>query len=110
MCLPIKYTFSPAGRFLWQRSLLLPPNSLALSSSAFQNPQHHQNIANPCALILGAVMMLNHLKEHKAADRIEKAVSQVIEDGNFVTKDINPTNFVGTKEMGEAIVKELDRQ
>jgi len=27
-----------------------------------------------------------------------------------VTKDINPTNFVGTKEMGEAIVKELDRQ
>jgi len=69
-----------------------------------------QNIANPCALILGGVMMLNHLKEHKAADRIEKAVSQVIEDGNFVTKDINPTNFVGTKEMGDAIVKELDRQ
>jgi len=69
-----------------------------------------QNIANPCALILGGVMMLNYLKEFKAASRIEKAVAKVIEDGTSVTKDINRINFVGTKEMGEAIVKELDNQ
>ncbi|NCQ18454.1 MAG: isocitrate dehydrogenase [Ignavibacteria bacterium CG22_combo_CG10-13_8_21_14_all_37_15] len=69
-----------------------------------------QNIANPCALILGGVMLLNYIGEHHAADRIEKAVSKVIEDGLFVTRDINPTNYVGTKEMGEAILEKLDRQ
>lgn len=69
-----------------------------------------QNIANPTALILGAVMMLRYIKEFNAAERIEKAVSKVIEEGKFVTKDINPANFVGTKEMGDAVVRELDLQ
>src|SRR5690606_18759501 len=37
-----------------------------------------QNIANPSALILAAVMMLDHIGEHDAAKRLEKAVANVI--------------------------------
>lgn len=66
-----------------------------------------KNLANPCALILGAVMMLRHLNEDGAANRIEKAVSDVLQEGKFVTKDINPASQCGTVEMTDAIIKKL---
>jgi isocitrate dehydrogenase (NAD+) len=66
-----------------------------------------QNIANPSALILAAVMMLEYLKEREAAKKIEGALARVIERGEKVTKDINPHNFVGTKEFADAVIKEL---
>ncbi len=66
-----------------------------------------KNIANPAAIILAGVMMLRHLGEEGAADRIETAVQEVIKEGKSVTKDLNPTAPVGTKEMGEAIVARL---
>jgi len=66
-----------------------------------------KNIANPCAIILAGVMMLRHLGEQDAAHRIERAVAEVIREGKFVTRDLNPTNPVGTKEMGEAIVAKM---
>jgi isocitrate dehydrogenase (NAD+) len=66
-----------------------------------------KNIANPSALLLAGVMMLRHLGEDEAANRIEKAVEEVIREGKFVTKDLNPTAPVGTTEMGEAIVRKL---
>lgn len=67
------------------------------------------NKVNPTAMILSGVMMLRYLKEFEAADKIEKAVAQVIRDGKFVTFDIsqNPVKAVGTKEMSEAIVEEI---
>lgn len=67
-----------------------------------------QNAANPCAVILAAVMMLNYIGELDAARRIEKAVANVIEKGTDVTRDINKVNYVGTKEMGAALIRELD--
>ncbi|MGD0338901.1 MAG: isocitrate/isopropylmalate family dehydrogenase [Bacteroidota bacterium] len=65
------------------------------------------NIANPCAVILAAAMMLRHLEEEKAAKSIELAVATVLKEGKAVTRDINPQSFVGTHEMTEAIISKL---
>lgn len=66
-----------------------------------------KNLANPAALLLAGVMMLRHLNENESADRIERAVGDVLREGKFVTRDINPASQVGTVEMGEAIIKKL---
>lgn len=66
-----------------------------------------KNIANPCAIILASVMMLDYIGENEHAKRIENGVAKVIEKGKYVTKDINPVHFVSTKEMTEAIINEL---
>ncbi len=66
-----------------------------------------QNIANPSALILAAVMMLEYIDEREAAKRIEQALARVIEKGEKVTKDINPNKFLGTAEFADAVIEEL---
>ena len=63
-----------------------------------------KNLANPIAVIMAGVMMLHHLGEHEAAERIKTAVDKVVDEGKFVTKDINPESTCGTVEMGDAIV------
>jgi len=63
-----------------------------------------QNIANPSAVIMAGVMMLNHIGEHEAANRIQTAVEKVINEGIHVTPDLNPNTKAGTIEMGNAIV------
>ena len=65
-----------------------------------------QNIANPAAVILSGVMMLHHLGETAAAQRIQTAVETVIEEGKTVTRDLNPQG-VSTTEMGDAIIAAL---
>lgn len=47
-----------------------------------------RNVANPTALILSAVMMLRHLGEVEAADRIEHALLVTLEDGKNLTMDV----------------------
>ena len=66
-----------------------------------------KNIANPTAVIMAGVMMLNHLGELDAASRIKTAVEQVVEKGEFVTPDLNPGSSIGTTEMGDAIIAAL---
>jgi isocitrate dehydrogenase (NAD+) len=68
-----------------------------------------KNIANPTALILGGVMMLRHLGEDAAAGRIEKAVQAVIRSGKGVTRDLNPASPAGTREMGEEIIRTMEK-
>lgn len=65
------------------------------------------NIVNPTAMILSGVLMLRHLKEEKAADKLENAVREVIKEGKFVTYDLKADTSVGTKEMAEAICRKL---
>jgi len=70
-----------------------------------------KNKVNPVATILSGVLMLRHLKEAKAADRLEAAVKAVIKEGKHVTYDLkenrdDPT-AVGTQEMAEAICRRL---
>lgn len=62
------------------------------------------NIANPCAVILAAVMMLDYLGEAEAASRIELAVAHVIKERTHVTRDLNATNYVSTDKMADRII------
>jgi isocitrate dehydrogenase (NAD+) len=66
-----------------------------------------KNLANPIAVIMAGVMMLNHLGEIEAAERIKTAVEKVVNEGKFVTQDLNPQSTCGTVEMGNAIVSAL---
>jgi len=68
-----------------------------------------QNIANPLATILSAAMMLRYsLDKGDAADRIEKAVSDVLDQG-LRTADIFSEGMqqVSTTEMGDAVIAAL---
>jgi len=71
-----------------------------------------QNKVNPTALILSGMLMLQHLGEREAADRLEKAVAAVIAEGKNVTYDLKPhrddPTAVGTQEMAEAICAQLE--
>jgi isocitrate dehydrogenase (NAD+) len=53
---------------------------------------------------MAGVMMLHHLGEHEAADKIQTATEKVISAGQFVTPDLNPNAKTGTVEMGDAII------
>jgi isocitrate dehydrogenase (NAD+) len=63
-----------------------------------------KNIANPTAVMMAGVMMLNHLGEHDAATKMLNAIQKVVNEGVYVTPDLNPNSQCGTKEMGQAIV------
>ncbi len=67
-----------------------------------------QNIANPAALMLATVMMLDYLGEFNAAQKVENAIASVIEKGKCVTRDINPDNYVGTNEFADAVIREME--
>jgi isocitrate dehydrogenase (NAD+) len=70
-----------------------------------------QNKVNPTALILSGKLMLDHLGEKQAADKLERAVAAVIAEGKDVTYDMkaerNDPTAVGTQQMAEAICKKI---
>ncbi|HYY43768.1 MAG TPA: isocitrate/isopropylmalate family dehydrogenase, partial [Actinomycetota bacterium] len=70
-----------------------------------------QNKVNPMAIMLSGVLMLHHLEEMEAADRLERAIAQVIEEGKYVTYDMKPNRddptAVGTSEVADAIIDKL---
>uniref|UniRef100_A0A6J4H7U8 Isocitrate dehydrogenase [NAD] n=1 Tax=uncultured Armatimonadetes bacterium TaxID=157466 RepID=A0A6J4H7U8_9BACT len=70
-----------------------------------------QNKVNPTALILSGLLMLRYLKETEAANRLEKAVSDVIAEGKDVTYDMKPDRndpgAVGTSQMADAIIAKM---
>jgi len=70
-----------------------------------------QNKVNPMAMMLSGVMMLRHLGETKAADRMEKAIADVIAEGKNVTYDMKPdgadAQVVGTSQVADAVIEKL---
>ena len=70
-----------------------------------------QNKVNPIAQLLSGMMMLRHLGETEAADRLEDAIAEVIAEGRSVTYDMKPSRddptAVGTSEVADAIVDKL---
>jgi len=72
-----------------------------------------KNMANPTAVLLTSVLMLRHLHEVDAADRILNAIRQVLAKGKEVTYDIMRINTgstdgcVGTQEYADAIIRAL---
>jgi len=70
------------------------------------------NKVNPLAMILSGVMMLRHLGEFTAADRVERAVAAVIAEGRDVTYDLKPTpddpTAATTSGMADAIIARMN--
>jgi isocitrate dehydrogenase (NAD+) len=71
-----------------------------------------QNKVNPTALMLSGVLMLRHLEEAQAADRMESAIAEVIRAGEKVTYDLKPTRddptAVGTSEFADAVIETME--
>jgi 3-isopropylmalate dehydrogenase len=95
---------------------MLPSASLNGSGKGLYEPSHGsapdiagKDAANPLATILSVAMMLRYsLNAPQAAERIESAVSSVL-DAGLRTADIwsDGTTRVGTREMGDAVVAAL---
>jgi isocitrate dehydrogenase (NAD+) len=70
-----------------------------------------QNKVNPMAELLSGMLMLRHLDELEAADRLEQAIADVIREGKSVTYDMKPSRddptAVGTSEVADAIIEKL---
>src|SRR4051812_18171866 len=64
-----------------------------------------KNLANPTALLLSAVLMLRHIDEGAAADRIMQALSRVLTGGQVRTHDLGGT--ASTTEFADAIANGL---
>jgi isocitrate dehydrogenase (NAD+) len=69
------------------------------------------NKSNPMALMLSGVLMLDYLGERGAAERLERAISEVIAEGRYVTYDMkaqrdDPT-AVGTSEVADAVIARM---
>jgi isocitrate dehydrogenase (NAD+) len=70
-----------------------------------------QNKVNPMAMMLSGVLMLHHIEEFEAADRMETAIAAVIAEGKNVTYDMkenrdDPT-AVGTSQVADAVIAKL---
>ena len=96
---------------------MLPSASLDKNNFGMYEPIHGsapdiagKDIANPLATILSVSMMLRYsLNQGELADRIDSAVSDVLDQG-FRTRDIagDSNKLVGTEEMGDLVVKALE--
>jgi isocitrate dehydrogenase (NAD+) len=73
-----------------------------------------QNKVNPIAQMLSGVLMLRHLDELGAANRLEQAIAAVIAEGESVTYDMKPSRddptAVGTSEVAEAVIEKLEAE
>jgi isocitrate dehydrogenase (NAD+) len=70
-----------------------------------------QNRVNPMAMMLSGMLMLQHLGEDRAADRLERAIAAVIKEGKSVTYDMKPRRddpgAVGTSQVADAVIEKL---
>ncbi|HAF09250.1 MAG TPA: isocitrate dehydrogenase [Chloroflexi bacterium] len=70
-----------------------------------------QNKVNPMALMLAGTLMLRHIGERAAGDRLERAIAAVVAVGKDVTYDLKPNRddptAVGTREFADAVITQL---
>jgi isocitrate dehydrogenase (NAD+) len=63
------------------------------------------------AMMLSGVLMLRHLGEKEAADKVERAIAQVIVEGKSVTYDMkldrNDPTAVGTAQVADAVIEKM---
>jgi isocitrate dehydrogenase (NAD+) len=64
-----------------------------------------KGMANPTALLMSSILMLDHLGERSAARRIEAALDKVYREGKYHTRDLGGTT--GTKEFTDAVIAAL---
>ncbi|GBE90627.1 3-isopropylmalate dehydrogenase [Nostoc cycadae] len=97
---------------------MLPSASLGASGPGVYEPVHGsapdiagQDKANPLAQVLSAAMMLRYgLNQPQAADSIEKAVLQVLEQGDRTGDIMSPgMNLLGCQAMGKSLIQALEK-
>ena len=97
------------------------PARISATSAALFEPTHGsapkykgQNKVNPIAMILSGMLMLRHIGETDAADRLENAVAKIIAEGKDVTYDMKPDRndptAVGTSQVADAIIRILENR
>ena len=64
-----------------------------------------KNVANPMALLLSGVLMLEHLGEVSAANKITSALQEVLVDGGSLTQDLGGS--ASTSEFAQAIISKM---
>jgi len=65
-----------------------------------------KGIANPTALLQSAIMMLNHIEERPAADKIESAMLKVFAEGKVRTRDVGGTS--STDQFADEIISSIN--
>ena len=95
---------APGGNFGTEAAVFEPTHGSAPKYAG-------QNKVNPMAMMLSGVLMLRHLDEAGAADRLESAIAAVIAEGKSVTYDMKPSRddptAVGTSEVADAIIEQM---
>jgi len=64
-----------------------------------------QDKANPTALVQSAVLMLHHINEDAAANKVQAALEAVYSEGKTLTRDVGGT--AGTKAFADAVIAKL---
>lgn len=64
-----------------------------------------RNLANPTSTVLSGIMMLKYIDEFEAAEKIEKALTEVLREGKKLTKDMGGAS--GTDEFANAIIQKM---
>ncbi|HEU4450370.1 MAG TPA: isocitrate/isopropylmalate dehydrogenase family protein [Gaiellaceae bacterium] len=95
---------APGGNFGTRAAVFEPTHGSAPKYTG-------QNRVNPMAMMLSGVMMLRHLEERAAADRLEGAIAAVIAEGASVTYDMKPARddptAVGTSQVADAVIDRM---
>src|SRR5207244_8429448 len=95
---------APGGNFGTHAAVFEPTHASAPKYAG-------QNKVNPMAMMLSGMLMLRHLEEEDAANRLEEAIADVIAEGEGVTYDMKPTRddptAVGTSEVADAVIEKL---
>jgi isocitrate dehydrogenase (NAD+) len=87
---------------------LVPGANLGLNCAIFEAVHGSapdiagKDIANPTALLQSSVLMLRHLDEEAAADRVHKAIETVYAEGKTLTRDVGGT--AGTTQFTDALL------
>jgi len=71
-----------------------------------------RNRVNPMAMMLSSTMMLHHIGETEAADKLEKAIADVIAEGKKVTYDLKSDRnqtAATTSEVADAIIEKIKK-
>ena len=64
-----------------------------------------KGVANPLAVLLSGILMMEHMGEKRVADRVRHAIYDVLEEGRHTTRDLGGT--ANTAEFADAVIDKL---
>jgi isocitrate dehydrogenase (NAD+) len=83
---------------------VVPGSNIGDEAAVFE-AVHGKNAANPLALIMSGVMMLNHIHEEAIAERIKNAYNTVLGEAKTLTRDLGGS--ASTSEFADALIAKL---